>query len=90
MSPTGLYTYPDVVVARDNPKFEDEHVDTLLNPTMIVEVFSESTAEFDRGAKFVHYRGIESLCEYVLIAGQTPCGTFHSAIGQHLAFVGDE
>lgn len=68
VSPTGFYTYPDVVVACDNPKFEDEHVDTLLNPTVIVEVFSESTAEFDRGAKFVYYRGIESLCECVLIA----------------------
>lgn len=68
VSPTGLYTYPDVVVACENPRFEDDHVDTLLNPSIIVEVLSESTAGYDRGAKFEHYRRIDSLREYVLIA----------------------
>lgn len=68
VSPTGLYTYPDVVVACENPSFEDDHVDTLLNPTIIVEVLSETTAGYDRGAKFEHYRRIDSLREYVLIA----------------------
>lgn len=65
---TGLYTYPDVVVVCGEPKFEDAHVDTLLNPTLLVEVLSPSTAAYDRGQKFAHYRGIESLTEYVLVA----------------------
>ena len=45
---TGLYTYPDVVVVCDEPKFEDEKLDTLLNPTLIVEVLSPTTEAYDR------------------------------------------
>jgi Uma2 family endonuclease len=40
----------------------------LLNPTLIVEVLSPSTENYDRGTKFLHYRTIKSLREYVLIA----------------------
>lgn len=65
---TGLYTYPDVVVVCGEPVFEDEHVDTLLNPTLIMEVLSESTESYDRGKKFGHYQTINSLVEYLLIA----------------------
>ena len=68
VSPTGLYTYPDVVVVCDQPQFADEQRDTLLNPTLIVEVLSESTKDYDRGEKFEHYRTLPSLSEYVLIA----------------------
>ena len=68
VSPTGLYTYPDVVVVCDQPQFADEQKDTLLNPTLIVEVLSESTKDYDRGEKFEHYRTLPSLSEYVLIA----------------------
>jgi Uma2 family endonuclease len=68
VSQTGLYTYPDVVVACGEPRFEDAKVDTLLNPTVIVEVLSDSTESYDRGAKFAHYRRLESLLEYVLVA----------------------
>ena len=64
--PSGLYTYPDVVVC-DAPKFDDDHVDTLLNPLVLIEVLSESTADYDRGTKFKHYRQIKSLREYVLV-----------------------
>ena len=63
-----LYTYPDVVVACGEPRFEDEELDTLLNPTVIVEVLSPSTEGYDRGRKFELYRRLESLREYVLIA----------------------
>ena len=66
--PTGLYTYPDVVVACGRPRFDDAHVDVLLNPAVIFEVLSDSTEAYDRGAKFAHYRYLESLQEYVLIA----------------------
>jgi len=65
---TGLYTYPDVVATCDDPRFEDEHVDTLVNPKVIVEVLSPSTELWDRGKKFEHYRNIPSLREYVMIA----------------------
>lgn len=68
VSATGLYTYPDVVVVCGNPQLEDDHLDTLLNPTLIIEVLSPSTESYDRGQKFAHYRQLESLQEYVLIA----------------------
>jgi Uma2 family endonuclease len=71
-SPTGLYTYPDVVVVCGEGRFEDEHVDTLLNPMVIVEVLSDSTADYDRGRKFKHYRMIDTFVEYVLIAQDKP------------------
>ncbi|HLG15857.1 MAG TPA: Uma2 family endonuclease [Blastocatellia bacterium] len=66
--PTGLYTYPDVVVVCGVPQFEDEEVDTLLNPIVIIEVLSKTTEGYDRGDKCEHYRLIESLVEVVLIA----------------------
>jgi Uma2 family endonuclease len=69
---TGLYTYPDIVVTCDKPRFEDEHDDTLLNPQLIVEVLSDSTENYARGKKFELYRGIESLKDYVLVAQNEP------------------
>lgn len=63
-----VYTYPDAVVVCGEPRFEDEAVDTLLNPTVIVEVLSRSTASYDRTVKFGLYRTLESLAEYLLIA----------------------
>jgi Uma2 family endonuclease len=65
---TGLYTYPDVVVFCGQPRFADSHFDTLLNPVMIAEVLSPSTEAYDRGRKFQHCRGLESLRHYLLIA----------------------
>jgi Uma2 family endonuclease len=62
------YTYPDIVVACGDPRFEDDELDTLLNPTVIVEVLSPSTESYDRGRKFELYRRIASLREYVLVA----------------------
>jgi Uma2 family endonuclease len=68
VSATGLYTYPDIVVVCGKPEFEDEHVDTLLNPQVIIEVLSDSTESYDRGKKFAHYRTINSLEEYLLVS----------------------
>ncbi len=62
------FTYPDVVVACGEPQFADGEADTLLNPTLIVEVLSTSTERYDRGTKFESYRTLPSLAEYVLIA----------------------
>jgi Uma2 family endonuclease len=66
VSSTGLYTYPDAIVVCDKPQFEQPG-DTLLNPTVIVEVLSESTELYDRGKKFEHYRTLASLKDYILI-----------------------
>ncbi|EXJ15588.1 Uma2 family endonuclease [Imhoffiella purpurea] len=68
VSETGMYTYPDIVVACGEPSFEDAHIDTLLDPVLIVEVLSESTEGYDRGAKFMHYRNLASLRDYLLVA----------------------
>ena len=65
---TGLYTYPDVVVVCGEPKFEDAYVDTLLNPTLLVEVLSQSTERYDRIAKSSYYRTLDSLAEHLLMA----------------------
>jgi Uma2 family endonuclease len=68
VSPTGLYTYPDVMAVCGDRQYLDAEVDTLLNPTVIVEVLSASTESYDRGRKFRHYQHLPSLQEYVLIA----------------------
>lgn len=68
ISSTGLYTYPDVAVVCGEPHFEDIHLDTLLNPIVLFEVLSDSTEAYDRGEKFAHYRRLESLQEYILVA----------------------
>jgi Uma2 family endonuclease len=49
-------------------RFEDPNVDTLLNPVVVVEVLSPTTEAYDRGDKFAHYRRMDSLREYVLVA----------------------
>src|SRR5579859_7443252 len=64
----GLYTYPDIAVVCGPAQWEDAQVDTLLNPTLIVEVLSPSTEAYDRGAKFGYYRALPSLQEYLLVA----------------------
>jgi len=70
VSPTGLYTYPDLVVVCGEPKFLDQKRDTLLNPTLIVEVQSPSTEAYDRGRKFEHYRSLPSLRQYLLVSSE--------------------
>lgn len=68
VSATGLYTYPDVAALCGEAHFDDEQQDTLLNPTLVIEVLSRSTEGYDRGEKFAHYRRIESLAEYLLVS----------------------
>lgn len=66
---TGLYTYPDFTIVCGQSQFIDpEKRDTLVNPTVIIEILSPSTERYDRGLKFQHYRTIETLQEYILIA----------------------
>jgi Uma2 family endonuclease len=65
---TGLFTYPDVTVVCDTPRFHPNGRDTLINPRLVAEVLSSSTEAYDRGAKFAHYPSIASLEEYVLVS----------------------
>ncbi len=62
------FYYPDVSVVCEDTRFVDDHKDVILNPILIIEVLSESTAAYDRGKKFQAYQQIESLREYVLVA----------------------
>ena len=66
------YHYPDIVVVCGTPQFEDAYVDTLLNPTVLIEVLSPSTEAYDRGGKFAHYRKIATLREYLLVTQDEP------------------
>lgn len=70
VAPAGLYTYPDIVVVCGEPQYLDGEIDTLLNPTVIAEVLSPSTEAYDRGRKFRHYRTIESLKAYLMVASE--------------------
>ena len=64
---TGLFTYPDVMVVCGEPRLQNSVFDTLLNPTVLIEVLSPSTEAYDRGRKFEHYQSIDSLKEYLLV-----------------------
>jgi Uma2 family endonuclease len=62
------YVYPDVLAACPPFEWDDELKDTLLNPVVLIEVLSPSIAEIDRNEKWEHYRQIESLRHYLLVA----------------------
>src|SRR5882672_2193370 len=67
------YRYPDLTALCDDPVFEQiGGVDTLTNPTVIVEVLSPSTEAYDRGDKYTNYKSIPSLREYLLVAQHRP------------------
>lgn len=66
-TPSGLYTYPDVVVFCGEIETAETKLAVATNPTVIVEVLSDSTKEYDRGQKFDLYKSISTLREYVLI-----------------------
>lgn len=62
------YFYPDVVIVCGQRRFEDEQEDNLLNPTVVIEVLSPSTEDFDRTEKFFAYQRLDSLREYLLVS----------------------
>jgi Uma2 family endonuclease len=66
------YHYPDIAVVCGKPEFEDGQMDTLLNPTVLVEILSYSTEAYDRGNKFLGYRKIPSLREFILVSQDKP------------------
>ncbi|MBK8054899.1 MAG: Uma2 family endonuclease [Saprospiraceae bacterium] len=62
-----LYTYPDISVICGEVEKLDNVFDTVTNPTVLIEILSESTRDYDRGTKFMLYRDIASLREYLVI-----------------------
>lgn len=62
-----LYTYPDAMIVCGKPEFARACNDTIVNPTVIVEVLSPSAQDYDRGQKFELYRAIPTLADYVLV-----------------------
>ncbi|MBX3249597.1 MAG: Uma2 family endonuclease [Myxococcales bacterium] len=65
---TRAYHYPDVVVVCGPVRRDERDDHAVLNPTLIVEVLSPSTADYDRGGKLVHYRSLESFTDYLLVS----------------------
>jgi len=62
-----LYTYPDISIYCGDPITTDKEEDTLIQPTIIIEILSKSTRDYDRGTKFNLYRDIPTLKAYMLI-----------------------
>jgi len=62
-----IYTYPDIMIVKDNLEFQEGRKDTLINAYIIIEVLSKSTRSYDKDEKFSAYRSMESFCEYLLI-----------------------
>jgi len=71
-TPSGFGAYPDVTVVCGKLERHSESPRSVTNPTLVVEVLSESTESFDREGKFKHYRSIESFREYVLVSYREP------------------
>lgn len=67
-TPSGLSTYPDMTVVCGPTERYVKDNNSVVNPTLILEVLSSSTEEYDRGGKFEHYKTIASLQQYVLIS----------------------
>jgi len=65
------YVYPDITVVCGKPRFEDQELDVLLNPVLIVEVLSPTTEKYDRGAKCVAYRNLDSVKECLLVSQES-------------------
>ncbi len=66
-----LFTYPDLTIFCDKPLLTENSFDSATNPSVIVEILSPSTRNYDMGIKFMLYRDIESLKEYILIDSET-------------------
>lgn len=77
---TGYYAYPDLSVVC--PPIEGGADDVISNPVLIAEVLSPSTADFDRGGKFGHYRRIPSMKEYLIFLQDEPRVEQHTRTGE--------
>jgi Uma2 family endonuclease len=67
------YTYPDLVMVCGEEQYRDEaSVDTLLNPTIVIEIISDSTAHYDYGRKLSLYQSVPSIRQIVLVEQDEP------------------
>jgi Uma2 family endonuclease len=62
-----IYTYPDILIVKGELELQEGRKDTLTNPSVIIEVLSKSTQNYDKGDKFTAYRSISAFQEYILI-----------------------
>ena len=69
---TGLSTYPDVAVVCGRAETAQDDPDAITNPIVLVEILSDSTEAYDRGAKAAHYRRISALQAYVIVSQAEP------------------
>lgn len=73
----GMISYPDLVVICGEPEYHDKHKDIVLNPKVIIEVLSDSTANFDRTDKFHRFQICNpTLTDYILVS-QDKCLVEH-------------
>ena len=73
------YVYPDLTVVCGPPEFnEEKKPDTLLNPTLVVEVLSPTTSQYDRSEKFMLYRQVPSLRQYLTLDAQSVHAELHT------------
>ncbi|MFH5802704.1 Uma2 family endonuclease [Alienimonas sp. DA493] len=80
--PGGRFRYPDVMVAPEPPEMlPGEEQDTLLNPVVLVEVLSPSTATVDQVDKQAEYREIPSLTDYLILSQDEPRCDHYSRLG---------
>lgn len=75
---TNLFTYPDIVVIYGEPEFYDDEKDVVTNPTLIMEVLSKSTENYDRGSEFELYRKILSLKDYFFVSQEKVSVEYYS------------
>lgn len=61
------HTYPDVMLIEGQPVYTGNNTTTVMNPSLIAEVLSKSTQNYDQGNKFLYYRSIPEFKEYILI-----------------------
>jgi Uma2 family endonuclease len=76
-----IYTYPDVMAIAGELIYQAGRRDTITNPTLIIEVLSESTRNYDRGDKFAAYRTISTFQEYALVDQYSAHVEHHVKIG---------
>ncbi len=69
---TGNYMYPDAVIVCREKEIEDRQGESLLNPTILIEILSHSTEAYDRGLKWAYYKRIPSLQEYMIVNQTRP------------------
>jgi Uma2 family endonuclease len=83
IQPFELYTYADACALCGTPNFLKETDAIIDNPSLIVEVLSDSTEDYDRSKKFLFYRALPSFNEYLLIRQDKPFVEYYAKLAEH-------